>query len=505
MRLHSHHLRTKFLYFASTAGFFYTVVILFVLGALYIAAASSYPMAFDEEFHLGLIKIYASSLLPFGIEHTSDMAQYGAATADASYLFHYLFSFPYRLMDAIGLSDVAIIIVLRIINIGFVVAGLLVLRKAFREAGFGRAVTNVSLAFVTFIPVFPLLAAHINYDNVLFLVIAWCILLLVRLTRAVQEGRALPLQESVFLVVAVLIGMSIKYAFLPLALAMFIWLLWLLVAGYRSHQQTISSQLRAYSLQWKGARAETKRLWIVLVILSTFFASHYLTNILTYGSPIPSCERVFSESECQAYGPWNRNKEYEAAKSESFQPLSFPAYMTKEWFPGMTQRLTFAVAGKTNDFETKLPFPALVSLFVGLSFIGLICTIVQAVRRNVPWFGGLTVLLSAVYVGALSFQLYGDYIDTAEPVAINGRYLLPLLPLVAVVFVHAIRTVLRRVDVRLLSALTFLLLAAALVCGAGATTYIVLADQHWFWNGFGQSSHAVLQPLFERFILPFRY
>lgn len=486
-------------------AFFYGVVALFVIGAGWIAFASIYPMAFDEEFHYGLIKIYAGSLLPYGIEHTSDMAQYGAATADASYLFHYLMSFPYRLLDFLGVPDMAIIVSLRLFNIAFVAAALIVFRKALIAAKVSRPIVHVALLLVTLIPIFPLLAAHINYDNLLLLVFAWCVLCTVRITNVVRTGKPFPLGQSVQLAVAVLIGMSIKYAFLPLALGIFVWLVWLLTVGYRIHEQTVSTQFQSLLTHWKTQSKNKRYAMIGLVGLGLFFASHYVTNTLTYGSPIPSCERVFSESECTAYGPWNRNKNMEARKSPNFEPVSYPAYMATEWFPGMTERLTFAVAGKTNGFETKLPLPALVNSFLALSIFGLVCFVVQAARKRLSWLGALTVLLSVIYAGVLSFQLYGDYVDTAQPVAINGRYLIPLLPLVAVVLIQAIRGVLGRVNRSILALSVPLVIIFLVIAGAGIVTYAVLAGTHWFWPGFGQTSHAFLKDLFDLFVLPYRY
>ena len=488
-----------------SSAFFYSIVGLFIAASAWIAFASIYPMAFDEEFHYGLIKIYATSLLPYGIEHTSDMAQFGAATADASYLFHYIMSFPYRLLHIFGLSDTAIIVILRLCNIAFVAAALIVFRNAFKRAGVSDAVSNIGLLSVTLIPIFPLLAAHINYDNLLLLLFAWCVYSLVVITNSVQTGQPLPLSSSFQLIVAVLLGMSVKYAFLPLALGMFIWLIWLLVVGYRHHSQTINSQLRSYrrELQALSGRRQLRMTLISLACL--FFVAHYAVNMLSYGSPIPSCERVFSETECAAYGPWNRNKNMEARKSESFEPMSYPIYMAREWLPGMTQRLTFAVAGKTNGFETKLPLPAVVYSFVTVTIVGVACLIWQAARRKSSWLASFTALLSLIYAGVLSFQLYGDYVDTAEPVAINGRYLIPLLPLVAVILIRSIRETLYMVSSASLSLLTVGIIGLFLVSGAGISTYIILAESHWLWPGFGQESHAFVKPLFERSVLPYRY
>jgi hypothetical protein len=495
----------RFYQILGSSVFFYVTVTLFVLGAAWIALSSIYPMAFDEEFHYGLIKIYAGSVLPYGIEHTSDMAQYGAATADASYLFHYLMSFPYRVLDFVGLSDTAIIIVLRILNIAFVAGALVLLRKALLAANMSRTVTHTALLLVTLIPIFPLLAAHINYDNLLLLVFAWCLLSMIKITHFVRSGKAFPLTYVFQLAVAVLIGMSIKYAFLPLALGLFVWLVWLLIVSYRKHRQTITTQVAGFRVEWKRLSPRIRWLMVAMSVLSIFFASHYLTNTLSYGSPIPSCERVFSESECTAYGPWNRNKSMEARKSETFEPMPYAEYMTTEWVPGMTQRLTFAVAGKTNDFDTKLPLPVLVYTLLILTTIGVVCLAVQTVRKRTSWFAAFTILLTMVYAGVLSFQLYGDYVDTAEPVAINGRYLLPLLPLVAVMLIQAMRGVLRLVNGKYLMVAVIPILILLIVGGAGIGTYVVQAGAHWFWLGFGQDSHAFLRSIFESFVLPYRY
>ncbi len=486
--------------FIGSGSAFYIALVLFVLGATYIAAGSLYPMAFDEEFHYGLLQIYAAGWLPYGIEHSGDMAQYGAATADASYLFHYLMSFPYRLFAAIGVPENGIIIALRLINIALAAAALVVFRRALLEAGMSRRVTNVALICFMLIPVLSMLAAQINYDNLLLLIIAWCILLIVKITNAVRAGDFVPVQHMVTLFAAVLLGMSVKYAFLPLALGMFLWIIGLVYLNMRARRQSFLEYGKSLFEQWTRVSQKAKYILIGLVFISVFFVSHYITSTLTYGSPIPSCDRVFTDKECEAYGPWNRNRNYAANKDAAFTPMTYPEYMAAEWFPDMAQRLTFAVAGKTNNFQTQLPLPPLVYGLATLSIIGLGCIIVQAFRRRLPWFASFTALLSLIYAGVLSYQLYSDYIATAQPVAINGRYLLPLLPLVAAGMIDAMRRSVPTVNSSILATLTTVVVLYLIICGAGAGTYIVLSESHWYWPGFGQSSHDFLQPVFEWFI-----
>lgn len=484
---------------------FYVPLGLFILSVIWVALSSIYPMAFDEEFHYGLIKIYATGWIPYGIEHTSDMAQFGAATADPSYLFHYLMSFPYRLLAWLGLSDTAVIVLLRLLNLGLVVSSLFVFRRAILNAGVSKTVTSLGLWLFMLIPVFIMLAAQINYDNLLLLIVAWSTYLIVGMTNRVRKDGVLPLASTWLLAIAVLVGMSIKYAFLPIALSLFIWSVGLVVLSFREQKlsfrkfsRTVTKQLSSFSM-WALSGL------IGLTILSAFFASHYIVNHTTYGSAIPSCDQVFNDDECSAYGPWNRNRQYAANRSPSFQPLSYPEYMVTEWLPGMTQRLTFALAGKTNNFQTRPPLPAVVFGLVLLAVVGAISFIIQAIRRNVTWFGWLTVLLTGTYVGILSIQLYGDYVETAQPVAINGRYLLLLLPLVGIVMIQAINGLLKNVPASIKASISLGALAVLIIGGAGVSTYILQSEPHWFWPGFGQASQEIFKNVLSVVTLPFRF
>src|SRR5689334_19618168 len=70
----------------------------FIFEALWVALSAVYPMAFDEDFHLGVIKIYAHQWLPFLSDNAVNTGQFGALSRDPSYLYHWLMSFPFRLV-----------------------------------------------------------------------------------------------------------------------------------------------------------------------------------------------------------------------------------------------------------------------------------------------------------------------------------------------------------------------------------------------------------------------
>ncbi|MGI0134888.1 MAG: hypothetical protein ACREBW_08030, partial [Candidatus Micrarchaeaceae archaeon] len=80
-------------------------------------------MAFDENFHFGLIQLHADQWLPFFTHQPANADAYGAIARDPSYLYHFLMSIPYRLIRLITPNTTAQIIALRLINIALFTSG----------------------------------------------------------------------------------------------------------------------------------------------------------------------------------------------------------------------------------------------------------------------------------------------------------------------------------------------------------------------------------------------
>src|SRR5687768_2867626 len=97
--------------------FFYVVVFIFCLQALWIAFSNRYPMAFDEEYHFGLIKLYAEHGLPVWSGQPAGADSFGAVHRDPSYIFHYVFSFIYKFIRLFTDNQAFSILSLRLINI----------------------------------------------------------------------------------------------------------------------------------------------------------------------------------------------------------------------------------------------------------------------------------------------------------------------------------------------------------------------------------------------------
>jgi hypothetical protein len=99
-------------------GFFWGVLALLVLQAAWLACTGRYPMAFDEDFHLGIIRLYAHHISPFWNAQPPGADKFGAVFRDPSYLYQYLMSFPYRLISVFTADQTIQVLWLRAINIG---------------------------------------------------------------------------------------------------------------------------------------------------------------------------------------------------------------------------------------------------------------------------------------------------------------------------------------------------------------------------------------------------
>ena len=176
------------------------------------------------------------------------------------------------------------------------------------------------------------------------------------------------------------------------------------------------------------------------------------------------------------YGPWGRNYRFAVEKGD-FTPN--PVAYTWHWLQGLHYRLFFTVAGPpafVNYPPALLPSAAavLIALFgtVALLFYW------RQVFGGQPFLAFL-LLMSVVYLCVLWSQNYAQYAETGQPVAINGRYLIPLLFPLAAVFGRGLSIALRPWPVaKRWAALVVLLF---FLQGGGVFSFILRSDADWYW------------------------
>ncbi|HJQ08794.1 MAG TPA: hypothetical protein VJ836_04925 [Candidatus Saccharimonadales bacterium] len=461
---------------------FYAGVIVFLaLEALWVAVSSAYPMAFDEEVHLGTIKIYAAQWSPFLASQPEGADAFGAIVRDPSYLFHYLLSFPYRFIVSITGSEAIQVVFLRFINIALFVWGVALFRKVLIRVGTSAALTHTAIALFALVPIVPLLAGQINYDNLLMPLAAWICLLVISLYKQLRT-RTIDLRTVALFVLACMLTAIVKYAFLPMAAAA---VLFVAVMAIRSFGGAGPAFNQAVVKSYQALGIATKTVLIAgLFISGVLFAQRYVVNLALYHTPVPSCDAVLSQEDCMAYGPWARNYLLAQQKGEvNTSPLAY----TSIWLQSLHYRMFFMVSGPNNGFVNYPPvlLPSATAVVIAIFALTALACCGRRVfaGRGILWlFVGMAVL----YCGVLWTETYGQYLETGEPVAINGRYLIPLLLPMATVFGRALSVAFRPWPaVKSFIAVGVILL---FLQGGGVFSFISRSNHTWYW-----SSRAVHQ------------
>lgn len=473
----------------SSIKFFRATVALLIISAAWIALSARYPMAFDEDFHLGIIRLYAEHGLPFWQAQPSGGDAYGAVARDPSYLFHYLMSFPYRFIALFTDNQTVQVILLRFINIGLFASCLPLYRRLLLKTGASNALVHTCMALFVLVPIVPFLAAQINYDNLILPLAALTLLLTIRIDEYLGKNRLGLTPILQYLVVGVF-ACLVKYAFLPIFLATTLFLVVRLCLVFGRPGKVIAAlKVLKPSLVSNGNRG----LLILLLLLSILAFERYGLNVIRYHDPVPDCAAVLSIEQCSAYGPWIRDYDFADNKGDFTPDHSFYAYA---WLRGMWLRSFFTLAGPTNNFETRGPLimPAISGVVLAAASLLLFCRYTRRLlgRDDPNRVSQLFLVTAVMYICILVLEGFRLYVHSGLPVALNGRYLLPILPIVFVLAGLAFRQLLWNTP-----SVKAVMAVVVLVCflwGGGALTFILRSNDSWYFpSGLVRSANHAVQ------------
>ncbi len=461
--------------------FFAAFIILFAVQALWMAINVQYPMAFDESYHFGIIQIYSHQWSPF-ISTLSEhyTSGYGDLTRYDSYLYHYLMSFPLRLIALFTDAQVVQIILLRLINIAIFITGLFMFRRLFRQVHISDRLTNFALLALTLIPTVPFLAATINYDNLVFLMVAVVTSLAITCSNAITKHRRLPATSFLLLLTLGSLATLVKYAFAPVIAAIMIYLL-VLVIRTPSKAGLWLSLVGSFKSLDRGLQVG---LVVAVLLGGGLFVERYGVNLVQYHSLAPDCSDVQELPSCLQYGPWGRNYQLATNVKANNPPLDPPiAKFPQVWTGDMLYRLYFAIDRNFKEYPPLL-IPVLVAGVVGLS--GIVLSLVYwrsilATDRHLLLF----MAIAGLYLLSLLYDNFSEYLQYHTLVAVNGRYAIVILPLVLVWLGLAYRrffTTIFKVQTKVAVPLASALLILLLLQGGGVADFLVNSQTSDYWD-----------------------
>lgn len=466
----------------SSRRFIWFVSALLILQATWIALSGVYPMAFDEDFHLGIIGLYTNHLSPFWSAQPQGADVFGVVFRDPSFLYHYLLSFILRLVSFFTSSIYAQVVILRLINVAFFSVGIYVFWILLQKFNASLKIVNSVLLFFVLIPVVPLLAAQINYDNLLFPLVGITFILTIDLVKQFSKAKV-KIKTIYFLLITCLVASLVKYAFLPILLTVFA----IILATIYQRRKKLQVIYKNLLVQLKKVNKITLTvLALLLLLISVIFTERYAINIARYHRPAPECTKALSIASCSSYGPWLRDYNFSNTKGEvDASPIKY----SHKWLRGMWSRLYFAVDGPKTNFQTRGPlfFPAVSAIVLFVIGIAALLLKLPAVWKKYDKTAIIVTSTSfAVYIISLWQEQYKAYLKTGQPVAINGRYLIPvLLPIMLIAALSISQLFGRRV---FLKKSLLILSILAIAYGGGALTYILRGSAQWYWPNSPVSS-----------------
>lgn len=464
----------------SSKKFFYVIIGLLILQAVWLALTVQYPQAFDESYHFGIIRVYAHQWLPFITVEPASAKGFGDITRYDSYMYHYLMSFPERLISLFTHITQTHVILLRFINIGLFVGGVVFFRRLLARLNISAALIHVALFIFVIVPVVPALAATINYDNMLFLFVPILAGLALTCATAIINNRSLPASSFMLFIAVGCIGSLTQYAFVPIFAGAFLYLL-VLWAISRAKKQILKSIIPSF----KSIKRSTQIIVVVFFLISGgLFAERYVGNVVLYHAFAPDCQDVKPLKECLTYGPWARNY-YLAQTVQKTNPPYTPPILRYpfSWVKAMMYRLYYTINYNFKEYD-PLPVPYITAWVIG----GLGTLLVLAFWRSILRIDKrllLLVSIVALYIGGLFYVNFTQFLHYRTMVAVNGRYLIAILPIlfifIGLAYKHLFEKLFKKRANAFISIFAVVILLLALQ-GSGAATYLLRSQPIWYWQ-----------------------
>jgi hypothetical protein len=446
-------------------------------------------MLYDEVYHFSVTKIFSHQLTPFVTNQPTAYDQFGSLAHGNSAIYHYLLSFPYRIIALFTSSTSVQVVLLRIVNIAMATTGLWLFAIMLRNVGFKQKYINVSLLLFSLIPMTPLVTATINYDNMLFPLVALYLLVSIRIIRATEI--------SWFDVLAIIalgsFASLVKFSFLPVFAATVVFLGIFLWRKYKA--AFFSNFVKSVR---SAKRWQVVTVTIVTIALMGMVTGVYGLSILRYKNPTPVCDQVLSVQRCESYDIYTRNAN--AIKTRDQRPAEeLPQYTYKVWLDYMIQLTNWSGNTVNNRQVTKQGLPIMNLLLFFGSLIGLMIFI-YSLKEMTQKDLSRTYILFTAFALVVSLYMYNakGYYDLHAPYGDQPRYLMSVLPILIAFTVLATGLLLQKTaKMKLLVLITVLLL---FVQGGGLITHILRSDDSWYWqnNAVIKINHAakrVLQPI----------
>ncbi|MBP9738891.1 hypothetical protein KBD20_04335 [Candidatus Saccharibacteria bacterium] len=462
----------------ASGWFFVGTLVIFCLQALWIALSSNL-LPYDEYYHVGIIEFYSRQWSPFISSQPPEMSLYGDVTRLSSYLYQYLMSFPYRLLDVFTDNQTHIIIGLRFINIALIVGGIVLFRRLFLQAKVPQKIINVVTLVFVLTPIMPILAAQNNYDNMMFLLTP------VFLGYAYAALTVKPSARTLLLLLTTgMLATLTKHNFIVIFGSVTAFVLIRLSVQYRKKLVTLLAD------DYKKTRRATAVVGVIFLLVFGLFFERFGVNAIRYKEVKVDCASVQPAEVCNQYSPWRRNQR--ALKNipevpEFSGPVSFSTHWVSRLMRGYFAIFANIVPQNLNKpdpyghyvFRTVLPLPITIGyIFLVAGGLALILRAKQLWKASE--LNQLTIVASVALAGSLWVFNYAFYLKYGQAYAIQSRYIIPMLLPIFVLLATALVQVTRSSNLRWIRYVLASLILLYCFSG-GIVGWVIRSQPDWYW------------------------
>lgn len=226
-----------------------------------------------------------------------------------------------------------------------------------------------------------------------------------------------------------------------------------------------------------------KKVFIVLgLVLGLLLClERYGVNVVKYKNPVPDCGQVLSEQSCNQYGPWKRDFKLKQRKVGTAPNWKIRDY-NKVWVQTTLNEFYFAI---NYNYFNEPPLKVLYVFAQVALVIGLLAVIINIKKVFKNPNLRLILLVSIFYTAILWIDNYMKFYNVHWPVAIHGRYLLPLVPAIAILMGASINYTLQLLPYskrKIAQVAGVAVLIVGIGFGGGTLTYIARSDTDWYWQ-----------------------
>jgi hypothetical protein len=410
-------------------NFFRLILIVFCIQALWFAVSIKGTVPPDEHYHFGLIQLYASEPItagPFITHQPASSLWMGDVQRTPSVLYHYLMSFPLRLIDVFTHNVDIQLLAMRIVDIALSVCSLLAIRAIFKKLTPNAIISNLGIALFSLTGMFLWISSAVSYDNMATL--AW-LGFLWGLLCFQEEPSAKNLLKCLFFGISAAL---VKFDFVLVVAGTLV--VYLAVNYNTLGNNTAKLVASIKKLPSEIVRNRVATAFAILTLMVAFMFIYRIgSNLVEYHAITPGCTSLHTSSECEQASSYQRTVDVNNAVREfkdrgGWRSLNFSMIgFLGSWVDQMYQRMYyyFGYITVTADPVSGIIFLLAIAFMIYL----LAAKRGKAFDNKKQW---LMLFVTLLFVAGLFYSNLNTYLSTGTQIGYQGRYLLPVLPFVYV-------------------------------------------------------------------------